>query len=347
MRNICICLRIHQPLRLKRYRFFNMGNDHFYLDDNQNRSSMQRAVYQNYIPMTDMIERNIDRWQDRFAVSISISGAALEQMREFSPQMIDRLKRLTQHNNIEWISETHHHSLSSLFDKTEFKTQVENHRRLLYEILSVDSTTFRNTDLIYTPTIGRWISELGYKAMLIGASPISRLYINKLHPETRLLSDTLWEGIGSINRWVENSEEGLFCTTIAAEEISQKNAADYEKLFNKLIQNEEIKLSTPRVVVDDLPTTEAIRVDGSQERLWNRNELQQEAITQLYELKERVKKLNDNNLTNAWRILESADNFKVMELESTTDNPYGTPYEAFINYMNVLGDFRQILKSIR
>ena len=346
MKDICICLRIHQPLRLKRYRFFQMGNDHFYLDDNRNRSAMQRAVHSSYIPMIDMVERLCEKWRERFAVSISISGAALEQMREFSPLMIDRLRQLTRHEQIEWIAETHPHSFSSLFDREEFAAQVENHRNLLRELLSVESETFRNTDLIYTPTIGSWVSALGFKAMLIGAAPISRLYTNKLHPQTRLLPYTLWGGGDVIRSWIDNSDEKLFCTTIAADEFGKGNVTEYERLFDRLIQTQGVSMTTPRVVAQRPVAAEVIRMDSS-EHILNQNELQQEAITQLYNLKDRVEKTNNRNLTNAWRLLQSVDNFEVMAFDSASENPYGTPYEAFINYMNVLGDFRQMLKIVR
>jgi alpha-amylase len=324
-----------------------MGSDHFYLDDNKNRSNTQQAVYKNYIPTVEMVERLCEKWRERFAVSISISGAALEQMREFSPLMIDRLRQLTRYEQIEWIAETHPHSLSSLFDRNEFATQVENYRKLLREILGVESETFRNTDLIYTPTIGSWVSQLGFRAMLIGTAPISRLYCSSLHPETRLLPYSLWEGINAMNKTIEKSKENLYCTTIYAEDIMQTNRPEYERLLNKLAQNEAINLTTPRVVVSNAAPSEVIELAAIQPHTWSQNELQQEAITQLYNLKEQVKQLNNKNLTNAWRLLQSVDNFKPMSLDLTEENPYGTPYEAFINYMNVLGDFRLMLKNIR
>ncbi|MBR5000264.1 MAG: hypothetical protein IKY11_04975, partial [Rikenellaceae bacterium] len=122
---------------------------------------------------------------------------------------------------------------------------------------------------------------------------------------------------------------------------------EYELLLNKLAQNKDINLTTPRVVVSNAAPSEVIELAAIQPHTWSQNELQQEAITQLYNLKEQVKKLNNKNLTNAWRLLQSVDNFKPMSLDLTEENPYGTPYEAFINYMNVLGDFRLMLKNIR
>ena len=40
MKTICFYFQVHQPLRLKKYRFFNMGKDHLYLDDYANRTIM-------------------------------------------------------------------------------------------------------------------------------------------------------------------------------------------------------------------------------------------------------------------------------------------------------------------
>ena len=163
-----------------------MGYDHFYLDDNQNRREMQRAVVSNYTPAIKLIERLVETRGSKFAISISISGAVLEQLREYSPLMIDQLCHLAQFRQIEWIAETHHHTLSSLFDYKEFQTQVDNYRQLLDEILSD----------------------------------------------------------------------------------------------------------------------------------WAQNELQREAINQIYNLRDRVKSLNNVNLTNAWRLLQSVDNFRPMSFGS-------------------------------
>jgi alpha-amylase len=323
-----------------------MGYDHFYLDDNQNRREMQRAVVSNYTPAIKLIERLVETRGSKFAISISISGAALEQLREYSPLMIDQLCHLAQFRQIEWIAETHHHTLSSLFDYKEFQTQVDNYRQLLDEILSVKATTFRNTDLIYTPTIGRWVSQMGFTAMLVGGVQSDTLHFNSKHPKTKLLSYSTWQNFDSLNRWINRSQGDLFCTTIFGEDINNSNVAEFEDAINRLMNNEEVALSVPREIVGRLKAEHILKI-ASEGGLsdWAQNELQREAINQIYNLRDRVKSLNNVNLTNAWRLLQSVDNFRPMSLDLTDSNPYGTPYEAFINYMNVLGDFNQVLNS--
>ena len=50
MKTICFYFQIHQPFRLKRYRFFDIGNDHYYYDDFQNEEIIHRIAEQCYLP---------------------------------------------------------------------------------------------------------------------------------------------------------------------------------------------------------------------------------------------------------------------------------------------------------
>ena len=54
MKTICFYFQVHQPLRLKKYRFFNMGKDHLYLDDYANRTIMQKVARRCYLPMPEI-----------------------------------------------------------------------------------------------------------------------------------------------------------------------------------------------------------------------------------------------------------------------------------------------------
>ena len=55
MKTVCLYFQVHQPWRLKKYRFFNMGKDHNYLDDLLNRSIMQKVARQCYLPMNALL----------------------------------------------------------------------------------------------------------------------------------------------------------------------------------------------------------------------------------------------------------------------------------------------------
>lgn len=79
---------------------------------------------------------------------------------------------------------------------------------------------------------------------------------------------------------------------------------------------------------------------------WLGNELQQEAFNKLYAQYEAVRQLDSPDLNHVWNFLQTADHFYWMGTKWFTEasrqnsnNPYGSSYDAFINYMNVLSDF--------
>ena len=85
---------------------------------------------------------------------------------------------------------------------------------------------------------------------------------------------------------------------------------------------------------------------------WLGNELQEEAFNKLYALEADVYKTKDENLISVYRKLQESDHFYYMCTKFFSDgsvhsyfNPYDTPYEAFINYMNVLADFELRVKE--
>jgi len=85
---------------------------------------------------------------------------------------------------------------------------------------------------------------------------------------------------------------------------------------------------------------------------WRGNELQLEAFDKLYKLAERVKQTPDPKIKVDWKYLQTSDHFRFMTTKfystgrRTPYNPYESPYDAFINYMNVLSDFSLQLQKV-
>ena len=80
---------------------------------------------------------------------------------------------------------------------------------------------------------------------------------------------------------------------------------------------------------------------------WLGNRMQQEALRQLYNLEQQVKLTRNNIILDEWRKLQTSDHFYYMCTKWFNDgdvhkyfNPYDSPYEAFITFMNILNDFR-------
>jgi alpha-amylase len=79
---------------------------------------------------------------------------------------------------------------------------------------------------------------------------------------------------------------------------------------------------------------------------WLGNRLQNEAFNKLYSVAERVRLCEDRRLKQDWWYLQASDHFYYMSTKHMADgevhsmfSPYETPFQAFINYMNVLADF--------
>lgn len=194
MKSICLYFQVHQPLRLKPYRFFNMGTDHHYLDDAQNSFIMQKVAQLCYEPMNAMLLKLIKENKGAFKVSFSISGLAMEQFRMYAPKVLDSFRALAKTKCVEFLSETYAHSLSSLVCEEEFISQVEKHKQLIKTEFGLTPTVFRNTELIYSDEIGRMVADMGYKGMLaegakhvLGWKSPNFLYCNAISQDMKLL----------------------------------------------------------------------------------------------------------------------------------------------------------------
>lgn len=166
MKNVCFYFKIHQPYRLKRYRFFDIGNDHYYYDDFANDEIITRLAENSYIPMCDTLLDMIKENNGNFKCAISVSGTALEQLQNYVPEVVDRLKQLADTGCVEFLSGTFAHSLASLEDPEEFIREVKLESDLIFRTLGVKTKTFANTELIYDDDIASMIYGMGFKACL-------------------------------------------------------------------------------------------------------------------------------------------------------------------------------------
>ena len=106
MKAICFYFQIHQPFRLKTYRFFNIGNDHYYYDDFANDEIITRIAHRSYLPANQTLLEMINASNKQFKVAFSISGTALEQLEQYVPEFIESMKELVATGCVEFLSET-------------------------------------------------------------------------------------------------------------------------------------------------------------------------------------------------------------------------------------------------
>src|SRR5512133_2245308 len=166
MKTICLYFQVHQPFCFRRYRFFDIRNDHYYYDDYSNESILNNVAHRCYLPTNKILQDLIKEYGSRFKVSFSISGIALDQFELYAPEVIESFQKLAKTGSVEFLGETYSHSLSSLIDQHEFEKQVRDHSKRIQLLFGKKPTVFRNTELIYSDEVGAKVADLGFKAMI-------------------------------------------------------------------------------------------------------------------------------------------------------------------------------------
>ena len=173
MTAIAFYFQVHQPFRLKRYTYFDIGASHAYFDDTLNEMIAKRVAERCYLPMNALLRQAIEQTGQRFRCSFSISGTALAQFERWVPEVIESFRGLVATGAVELLCETSQHSLAALADPEEFALQVETQRASLERLFGVRPTTFRNTELIIDERICRQVEDLGFSAIAgEGAEPL-------------------------------------------------------------------------------------------------------------------------------------------------------------------------------
>ncbi len=384
---ICFYFQVHQPFRLKRYRFFDLGHDHYYYDDFSNESIMRKVAENCYLPANEVILDLILKNKGKFKVSFSLTGLVINQFRLYAPEVLESFRKLAETGMVEFLAETESHSLASLKSRSEFERQVNVHRSMIKEFLGVDATSFRNTELIYSDQIGSWVADMGFKSVLtegakhvLGWKSPNFLYCNAINPRLKVLlrNFVLSDDIAfrfsnkSWNEWPLTADKyALWLNKLAPKseilnvfidyetfgEHNKKDTGIFDFLYHMpgaVLKKTPYKFVTPTEVSELLQPVSAISVQSpiswaDEERditAWHGNELQVAALDKLYNLADKVNRCNDKQISKDWVYLQASDHFYYMATKFFSDgvvhayfNPYDTPYDAFMNYMNVLSDF--------
>lgn len=132
-KTLCLYFQVHQPYRLRQYRFFDIGKNSYYYDDFANKTIMNRVANRCYLPVNNLLSSLIKKYNGAFKVAFSISGIAIEQMEQYAPAALESFKELSRTGCVEFLAETYSHSLSSLISPRKFKDQVAMHLNTVEE----------------------------------------------------------------------------------------------------------------------------------------------------------------------------------------------------------------------
>jgi len=394
MKGICLFFELHQPLRLRRYRFFDIGNDHYYYDDYTNETILRKVSEECYLPANKILLDLIKKNKDQFKVSFSLTGVLVDQLETYVPEVIDSFRELAATGQVEFLAETYAHSLACMGNKDEFVKQVSKHKEMLERVLGVKPVSFRNTEMVYSDEIGNWVADMGFSAMLTeGAKHIlgwrspDFLYCNNINPKLKVLlrnfqlSDDIAFRFGNKDwsEWPLTTEKFATWITQRGKDAELINLfVDYEtfgehqkaetgilkflqSLPGTIFNKTDFSFMTPSEVASEFQPVSAIKVPhpiswADEERdltAWLGNDLQDAAFNKLYSMSSRIAGCNDESIRKDWEYLQVSDHFYYMCTKFFSDgavhqyfNPYESPYDAFMNYMNVLSDFEIRLNSV-
>ncbi len=394
MKSVCLLFQVHQPVRLKKYRFFEIGKSSYYYDDYKNEYYTRKVANNCYLQMNKIIADLINKYQGRFKVSYLISGTAIDQLIIYAPEIIESFQQLAQTGCVEFLAGTNFHSLSAIANQEEFREQVKLHTQTIETLFGKRPEVFANTGLLYSNEIGAMVSGMGFKAMVAeGSREILSwrnphlLYSNALQPSMQILlnnkrlsdeiihrfSGTNWQKdpltaknfVDHLNKTTENEKLiNLFMDYEIFGERYKPESGIFDFITSlplSVLRKSEFNFLTPSEIIKNYKTTSTLNIPhpvssagiAKNYSSWLGNDLQREAFGKLHNLYPAVKECTDEAILKDWHYLQISDHFYYMGTGNCHNgtgkipfSPYESPYEAFINYMNILNDFTLRLKQL-
>jgi len=387
MASVCFYFQVHQPQRLRHYTVFD--RDEHYFDDYKNASICRKVANKCYLPANRMFLDLIRRYKGRFKIAYSLTGALLEQLQAYSPEVLSTFDALAQTGCVEFLGETYYHSLSFLSSRNEFMEQVNKHLDTIENLFGQRPRIFRNTELIYNNDLAVLMEStgkfdailaegadhiLGYRSPNFVYRPkgcqrlklllknyalsddIAFRFSNRNWTEWPLTAEKFAQWVSSVNGNGQTVNLFMDYETFGEHQWEDTGIFDFMRhLPEVILKHPDNNFKTPSEVVDSYEAVGTIDVPhviswADIERdlsAWLGNPMQSNAFYELYKLEKKIKKTGDEKLITDWRKMQISDHFYYMCTKYFSDgdvhkyfNPYDSPYDSYINFMNVLDNLR-------
>ena len=382
MKTICFYFQIHQPFRLKRYRFFDIGADHYYYDDFSNEDIIHGIAERTYFPANNLLLDMIKEYNGKFKVAFSISGVLLEQMEVYVPEVIEQFKELAKTGCVEFLAEPYSHSLASLTEPEEFRKQVKAHVEKIELLFGQKPKVFRNTELIYSDDIALQVADMGFKTMLtegakhvLGWKSPNYLYSSASAPKLKLLARNMkfsddisyrfsnydWSEYplvaDKLVNWIAATPESeqlinIFINydVLGGLQSASTGIFEFFRAIPRFALSKGIGFSTPTEVSQTLKSVGELAVpypcswagEEKDTSPWMGNVLQKEAVNKLYSIAEKVHMVSDRRILQDWNYLQASDNFNYMSTKSFSGPSVYSPYE---NAYDAFNNYMNILSD--
>lgn len=390
VKNICLYFHIHHPFKLQTFRFFDIGESKTYYNECVIEKEINEAIDNRYFPNNEFIFNLIHDFGGRFKISFNITDTALDQFLIYSPRLISSFRELAETGFVEFTGCPVANSIVSLTDKEElFVENIKQGRKRTEYYFGQKPSLFVNTDLMYNNWMVPAVAKAEYAAMLTNGigkalkwqSP-NYIYNADNQQKTRILfrnekvSDVLSAIIESpeqikafdlLDEFSDtlssvNQDEPVVNIYLNYSILTANNSLMKHDIFAKFVSNiieaDALQFSLPSELVHEYSPVSSIGADEPvcwvehfKPTYFPGNELQKEAIKQLFRYSEKMKSIRDSNLKADWYYLQSSDHFHLMDenhpdywFKEIDKRTFKSKYEAYINFMNILSDFRGRLK---
>jgi alpha-amylase len=218
---------------------------------------------------------------------------------------------------------------------------------------------YRSPNYVYRPPHAPRLKLLLKNYRL--SDDISLRFSNRTWEQWPLTADKFARWINQING--NGSLANLF---IDYETFGERQAADsgifdfLRYLPGEVLKNHDNNFLTPSQVIDRCESVGEVDVphmiswaDGERDlSAWLGNAMQSNALHELYKLEVPLKEKGDQDLITDWRKLTTSDHFYYMCTKNWADggthkyfSPYESPYDSYINFMNVLDNIQARMRE--
>ncbi|MGC9084886.1 MAG: glycoside hydrolase family 57 protein [Thermoproteota archaeon] len=359
-----LCFEVHQPRRIRKdFRSWKTNkislSEAFetFFDSKLDKEIFERVYRKCYMPATKIIHDAILEFSNKerpFKVCYSFSGTFLEQLQELHPELLDLITEIVKTNHVELLSQTYYHSLSSIYinDLSEFRYQIEEHRKTIKKLFGYETKIFENTELIYNNQVAREVASLGFDGIitegadrvLSGRSPhflytSSKAKIKVLLRDYRLSDDIAFRfsnkwwpeyplTASKYAQWISNIPDPFVLVFVDYETFGEHHWPEsgihkfLQELPYNINQKDNVIPALPREIVNEVPPSGEIDVDEKKDTIsWadtNRDlsawlgNEMQKTIFNEVYSEHKFKHIIDERLTKLWRYLQISDNYYYM-----------------------------------
>ncbi|MEO0471201.1 MAG: glycoside hydrolase family 57 protein [Bacteroidota bacterium] len=381
---ICLYFQVHQPYRLTPYSALDIGRHLPYFDSKTNADILHRVADNCYLPANQALMNAIRQTDGAFRVAFSISGSLIDQLEILRPDVIRSFQQLAETGSVEFLAETHHHSLSFLYSREEFFRQVIQHKEKIWGHFRQDPQVFRNTELIYSNPMAWFVRQMGFKGMLaegVGHHLHGRS-ANYLYAAPHIdrfavllrnagLSDDMgfrFSDQGNADQYAAKVLESggevmnlfLDYESFGEHQSAASGIMGFLEALPMAIIRQGGSFGLPTEIATSLTAHPHYDVpeftswaDASRDLSpWLNNDMQKEALEKVYELQQVVMDTHREDLMETWSRLQSSDHFYYMSTKGGPDGevhahfrPYARPFDAYMAFMNVISDFQLTLRE--